>query len=212
MNRPEKIESKTQLLVEGNDQRNFFRAFIGHLAIEDIQIHNFGGVPDLKRFLRAFANGPGFRESVQSIGIVRDAEKSAASAFQSVQSSLEQAGLSVPGHPETPSAGKPSVNVLILPGGGESGMLETLLCETFAGSPEADCISSFFDCLAENGVGDIRRPYKARAWAYLTTKPDPHHSVGYATTKGYWGNLDQPVFRIVRDFLTSLEQSDVPSK
>ena len=212
MTGPQKIESKIQLLVEGNDQRNFFRAFTSHLAIEEIQIRNFGGVSDLKRFLRAFVNLPGFQDLVRSVGIVRDAEESAAGAFQSVQSSLEIAGLSIPEHPETPSAGKPSVNVLILPGGGESGMLETLLCETFAGSPEADCINSFFDCLAENGVGDIRRPYKARAWAYLTTKPDPHHSVGYATTKGYWGNLDQPVFRIVRDFLTSLEQSDVPSK
>ena len=212
MNGQGKIESKIQLLVEGNDQRNFFRAFTSHLAIEDIQIRDFGGVPDLKRFLRAFVSEPGFRDLVQSVGIVRDAENSAASAFQSVQSSLERAGLSNPEHPETPSDGKPSVNVLILPGRGESGMLETLLCETFAGSPENDCISSFFDCLDENGVGEIRRPHKARAWAYLTTKPDPHHSVGYATTKGYWGDLDQPVFSIVRDFLTTLVQSDAPGK
>ena len=204
MLRTEKIESKIQLLVEGNDQRNFFRAFIGHLGIEEIQIHNFGGISDLKGFLRAFANAPGFRDLVQSIGIVRDAENSAASAFQSVQSSLEQAGLSVPEHPETPSAGKPSVNVLILPGRGETGMLETLLCKTFAGSPEDDCVNSFFECIAEAGVGESRRPIKARAWAYLTTKPDPHHSVGYATAKGYWGDLDQPVFAGVRDFLRSL--------
>ena len=190
MNGQERMRSRTQLLVEGNDQGNFFRAFINHLAIEEIQVRNFGGVPDLSRFLRAFVNEPGFRESVQSVGIVRDAEGSAASAFQSVQSSLKEVGLAVPERPETPVNGSPSVNVLILPGGGESGMLETLLCKTFAGSPEDDCIGSFFDCIAEAGVGEIKRPEKARAWAYLTTKPDPHHSIGYATTKGYWGDLD----------------------
>ena len=212
MNGQGKIESKIQLLVEGNDQRNFFRAFVRHLAIEDAQIWNYGGVNDPGRFLRAFVSEPGFQESVRSVGIVRDAEDSAASAFQSVQSSLTGADLTLPRRPETPSDGSPSANVLILPGRGRSGMLETLLCETFAGSPENDCISSFLDCLDENGVGEIRRPHKARAWAYLTTKPDPHHSVGYATTKGYWGDLDQPVFSIVRDFLTTLVQSDAPGK
>ena len=152
MNGQGKIESKIQLLVEGNDQRNFFRAYTSHLAIEDIQIRDFGGVRNLRRYLRAFVSEPGFRDLVQSVGIVRDAEKSAASAFQSVQSSLKRADLSVPEQPETPSDGIPAVSVLILPGRGESGMLETLLCETFAGSPENDCISSFFDCLDENGV------------------------------------------------------------
>ena len=93
MNEQERIASRIQLLVEGNDQRNFFRAFVRHLAIEDAQIWNYGGVNDLGRFLRAFVSEPGFQESVQSVGIVRDAEDSAVSAFQSVQSSLTGAGL-----------------------------------------------------------------------------------------------------------------------
>lgn len=207
MSAPERIESRIQLLVEGNDHRNFFRVFIRHLAIKDIQVWSFGGVNDLGRFLRAFVNQPGFRESVHRIGIVRDAENSAKGAFQSVQSSLDRAGLSVPDRPEALSEGKPIVSVLLLPGRGKSGMLETILCETFAGSAEDECISSFFECVAKAGVVDIRRPDKARAWAYLTTKPDPHHSVGYATAKGYWGDLNQPAFEIVRDFLGHLSHS-----
>ena len=207
MSARERIESSIQLLVEGNDQVNFFRAFIRHLAIKDIQIWNFGGVNDLGRFIRAFVNEPGFRESVHRIGIVRDAENSAESAFQSVQSTLERAGLSVPDRPEALSDGKPIVSVLLLPGQGKPGMLETILCETFAGSAEDACISHFFDCVAEAGKVGIRRPDKARAWAYLTTKPDPHHSVGYAAAKGYWGDLNQPAFRIVQDFLGELCQS-----
>jgi len=205
----ESIESRIQLLVEGNDQRNFFRAFISHLAIEDIQVWNFGGVRDLSRFLRAFVSEPGFRESVQSVGIVRDAEDSAASAFQSVQSSPKRVGLPAPERPETPSDGNPSVNVLILPGDDRPGMLETLLCETFAGTPQDDCINQFFECIADiRDAEAVRRPDKARVWAYLTTQPDPHHSVGFATMKGYWGDLEQPVFSGIRDFLKSLDQND----
>ena len=204
MREQERIAAGVQLLVEGNDQRNFFRAFITHLALDDIQVWNFGGVSDLGRFLRAFAIEPGFRSTVNSVGIARDAEKSAVGAFRSVQSSLEKAGLAVPEQPEILGDGSPSVRVLILPGKGHPGMLETLLCGTFANSPEDNCITGFFDCMAEAGVGEMKRPDKARAWAYLTTRPDPHHSVGYATAKGYWGDLNQPIFCGIRRFLKNL--------
>ncbi|MCE2484944.1 MAG: hypothetical protein J4F42_05490 [Desulfurellaceae bacterium] len=95
MSEPSTIESRIQLLVEGNDQRNFFEAFIDHLSLADIQIQNFGGVTDLRPFLSILVKRSGFRETVQSVCIVRDAETSAQAAFQSVQSSLEKAGLSV---------------------------------------------------------------------------------------------------------------------
>ncbi len=103
------IESKIQLLVEGNDQRNFFEAFIKHLEIDDVQIHNFGGVPQLRDFLLALVDAPNFREIVQSVGIVRDAEESAAAAFQSVQSSLRHAELTMPDRPAIRSGNSPAI-------------------------------------------------------------------------------------------------------
>ena len=59
MPRAEEIKSAIQLLVEGNDSRNFFEAFIEHLSLADIQIQNFGGVYELSGFLRALVNAPG---------------------------------------------------------------------------------------------------------------------------------------------------------
>lgn len=47
---PQNIDSGVQLLVEGNDQRNFFEAFIDHLSLKNIQVRNYGGVNDLRRF------------------------------------------------------------------------------------------------------------------------------------------------------------------
>ena len=203
MARSEPIGSKIQLLVEGNDQRNFFEAFIDHLRLTDVQVQNFGGVNELRGFLLALVSAPGFRDTVQSVGIVRDAEKSARDAFRSVQDSLERAGLAVPDQPEERAGSSPAVAVLILPDGNQPGMLETLLCQSFAGDPEEACIDDFFRCVEALPGAFIQRPAKARARAYLATKPDPHLSVGVAARRSYW-NLNHPVFERIQQFLSRL--------
>ena len=203
MPKPTGIKSQIQLLVEGNDQRNFFEAFIDHLSLEHIQIQNFGGVSELRDFLDGFVSATGFRQIVQSLGIVRDAETSAGSAFQSVQSSLRNAELPMPDSPAKRTGISPAVTVLILPGDNRSGMLETLLCESFADTAANHCIDDFFTCVENLPDVSIKNPDKARAQAYLTTKPDPHFSVGAAAKKDYW-DLDHRVFGNVRDFLQKI--------
>ncbi len=140
MAQAKQIESKIQLLVEGKDHLNFFEALIEHLSLENVQIQDFGGVNELRSFLPALVNMPNFHEIVESIGIVRDAESSSEGAFQSVQTSLTNAKLSVPHNLEEPTATLPKVTVLILPGNNRQGMLETLLCESFAGFLECSLI------------------------------------------------------------------------
>ena len=203
MREVKRIESEVQLLVEGNDQRNFFEALVEHLALDHIQIQDFGGIDELRGFLLAFVDAPGFRGNVRSIGIVRDAETSASSAFDSIRSSLGNAGLPVPDSPETSAAGAPTVTVLMLPGDNRKGMLETLLCETFSGTPVDTCIDAFFECFGALSESPVRRLDKARARSYLVTKPEPHLSVGVAAKRGYW-DLNHDVFDNVRRFLETL--------
>ncbi len=212
---PQPIKSTTQLFVEGNDQRNFFEAFRDHLSLDHIQIQNFGGVGDLPGFLQAFVGTDQFedmdefedvvelKDIVESIGIVRDAEESAQSAFQSVQSSLRNAGLPVPSCPRERTDDAPAVTVLILPNDNSPGMLETLLCQTFAASPLNDCIDSYFECVQTLPDINMRRPHKARAHAYIATQPQPHLSVGVAAKNGYW-NFNHSAFTAVRRFLETL--------
>ena len=122
-----------------------------------------------------------------------------------MQSALDNAGLPAPARPgefADPDADRPTVAVLILPGGDREGMIETLLCETFAGTAVDRCIDEFLQCVEESGEPP-RRPDKARAHAYLATKPHPHVSVGVATQKGYW-NLEHAALDGVRGFLASL--------
>ena len=209
MPKAEEIKEAVQLLVEGKDGRNFFEAFIKYhsekLSLGKIQIQNFGGVTELSDFLEGFVGMTGFHK-VRSIGIVRDAEmqyaeKSAENAFRSVQDTLKNAELPVPDCPEKRKVdGRLAMDVLILPGGDhKKGMLETLLCESFAGTEIDDCISEFFQCV-EPLLEESIKEDKARAFAYLTTRPNPHHSVGVAANQGCW-DLDHEVFAGIREFL-----------
>ena len=199
---PTSLESEVQLLVEGRDLEGFCEGLIQHLKLEDIQIHNFGGVTELRTFLGGFTKRSGFSR-VASIGIVRDAEEDATNALKSVQGCLEHAELSVPNTTGQPVGDHPAITVMILPDGSRPGMLETLLCETFSDENVRTCVDMFFECVEGLQPGIVRKPYKARARAYLATKPDPHLSVGVAAKRKYW-NLDHPVLQPLRSFLREI--------
>lgn len=201
---PKDVREPYQLLVEGNDQRNFFEALRDKEGLSGIEIQDFGGVGDLRGFLSAFVAVPGFG-SVKRLGIVRDAEGSASSAIKSVRGALDNASIEAPAAPGVFSGTRPGVGFLVLPDGEAPGMLETLICGSFAGSDVNACVDSFFDCVAGLDGVSMERPDKSRAFAFLATKPEPNVSVGVAAKKGYW-MLDHRAFDGVRSFLRALVQ------
>ena len=125
------------------------------------------------------------------------------SAFDSVCSSLRHAGLSAPRRAGERSGGHPAATVLILPDNEQPGMIETLLCRTFANTAEDRCIDACFECVEKASAAPVNRPDKARAHAWLATRPDPHVSVGVAAKKGY-RDFDHAAFAGIRTFLTGL--------
>ena len=193
------IKSNVQLIVEGRDQLRFSQALLRHLGITGVQIHDFGGVNQLRSFLGGFVASDGFSR-VERLGVIRDAEDSAEDAFRSVQDALASVELSVPEEPGENVGGEPWVSVLILPGAGRPGMLETLLCESLADEPVNQCIDEFFQCVGE---ASIKNMHKARAFAFLSTRPEPRHSVGVAALRGQW-DLEHAAFEPVRRFLEEL--------
>ena len=193
------IKPNVQLIVEGRDQLRFSQALLRHLGITGVQIHDFGGVKQLRSFLGGFVASDGFSR-VERLGVIRDAEDSAENAFRSVQDALASVKLSVPEQPQERAGSGPSVSVLILPGADRPGMLETLLCESLADEPVNQCIDEFFQCVGE---ASIKNMHKARAFAFLTTRPEPRHSVGVAALQGQW-DLDHSAFNGVRQFLEEL--------
>lgn len=191
-----KIESDVQLLVEGKDLENFFGAFIKYLSLENIQIQDFGGVDELPPFLKQFVKAPDF-SIVRRIGIIRDAEvKSIDDVSKSIQSALKNTD---------PPIDDNLVQMFILPDNKNKGMLETLLCKTFADTGENFCINSFFECVKKLPGNSVKRYDKARAHAFLATREDPHVSVGVAAKKGYW-DFDHGAFADVKSFLRDLRK------
>ena len=178
------------------------------LTVKDgVQIQNFGGTQDLRKFLRVFKRHPKFDEKVRRIGVIRDAETNFYAAFSSVQSSFVDAELPVPESHGTFTKSPLSVGVMILPGESQNGMLETLLCKTISDCKINACIDKFFECIKSEAGVYVKRTEKARARVFITTKPEPHVSVGVAAKKGYW-DLNHDEFTGVRNFLLELASLD----
>lgn len=204
------IETSKLLVVEGKDDRNFFQALVTHLPVDDVSVRLYGGTGELKRYLRTLVTASGF-DKLRSLGIVRDANGCAKSAFQSVQSGLRNADLPVP--PEvaqryeatermTNGRKAPAVNVFVLPDCESPGSLETLLYQTL--KPEIDrCITDFLECAGDVDGDKPKNEDKARVFAYLATREDPRHSVGVAAKQGVW-DFDHPAFKSLIDFVQSL--------
>ena len=201
MSQPTRIETGEQLFVEGADERNFFEALVKRIPDCSPQIWSYDGRDNLGNFLEYFGDLPGV-ESVERIGLVRDADDSAASAFQSVQSALAKAGLPHPSRPGELAAGPPIVGVWIMPDGKNPGMLETLLWESVGDPALRGCVEDFLRC-AEAAGQSIARPDKARAHAFVATRRRPEVSVGVAAQEGYW-DFDHPAFDGLRAFLETV--------
>ena len=204
------IETSRLLVVEGNDDRNFFQALVAHLSVDDVSVRPYDGTGELKRYLRTLVAATGF-ENLRSLGIVRDANGSAKSAFQSVQSGLRNAALPVPPKvaqpyeaPERVTNGRktPAVSAFVLPDCESPGSLETLLYQTL--KPEIDqCITDFLECTGDVDGDKPKNEDKARVFAYLATREDPRHSVGVAARRGVW-DFDHRAFKDLIAFVRGL--------
>lgn len=136
---------------------------------------------------------------LKTIGVVRDAEQHPAkSAMDSIRSALDRAGLALSARYAEP--GKPAVYALVLPDDCNPGMLETLLWKSVVDMPAAGCVEEYLDCAERYSGEPIQRRDKARAHAFLATRPLPHVSVGVAAQKGYW-DFGHDAFAGVRAFL-----------
>lgn len=193
------IEKSLQLLVEGQSAKVFMMALLRHLNIESIQVHDFGGVNDLARFLKAFKAVSGFQQTVMAMGIIRDAERANAnSARQSILSALKSASLPLPDE-----SGLPRILVYILPDNQSPGMLETLCWQSVQADPAIPCVNQFMDCLS--GKASLSaNPDKARLQAFLSSRPKFVAQLGEAAHKGYWP-WDDPAFSGIKRFLIELE-------
>jgi len=199
----EEIMATRLLLVEGQDEVNFFKALTKHLDITNIQIFDLAGNRRLGTGLRTLTVLPNF-DTVTKIGIVRDADDNPKSTFQSIRDTIANSPLVSPNKPLEPSDGFPSVSVMIMPDAESSGMLEDLCLQAVAEDEMFDCVAQLFDCIEANqNLSLPRNISKAKMQAFLSTQDRYIGSVGLAAFRHIW-SWEHPVFNEVIDFLHNL--------
>jgi hypothetical protein len=206
MQRP--IRAPRQLLVEGRTAEIFFREWVEALGLKErIEVRDYGSLGQLTDFLKVFAGFKEFKETVESIGIIRDAEgKPAAAAFDSVCASLREVRLACPGKCGTFGVGPKRTGVFILPDCDHPGMLETLCWAILERDPklqqEVDCVMAHFRCLGQAGV-HTRNPHKAKVWTCLAGRGEFDPQVGRAAQQKMW-DWNSPALLNLAGFLKSL--------
>ncbi len=160
------------LLVEGNDDKRFFEALMQHLGETDIAVEIYGGKQNLgNRLVNVAGRLNTFTDP--HIGIVRDADGSSHSAFDSVAGSLRRARLPTPDEPMTPvEQNGLRISVLILPPDEDMGELENVCLSSIEDTPDMRCVGSYFDCLGNAGLPIATNQIaKARLHSYLAAGP-----------------------------------------
>lgn len=201
-------ELKKFVFCEGKDDQSVLEALCDKRGIDGLQIEPFRGKDQLGEFLRKAKLRPEFSQGrVQSVAVIRDADASLDSAFQSVSDSLARHDFDPPREPgqvTSPSNGI-RVGIFIIGPNNNTGMLEDLCLSAVTDKPGFPCIKNFFACVNEARPENERRGFSSKATvrAWMATQPHIDSYVGVAAQQGYWP-FDHPAFEPLADFLRSL--------
>ena len=203
------------LLVEGNDDLRFFQEFARYIGTSELEISSYHGKFNLGNDLSNRVRSAGF-QAVSSLGIVRDADESSRSAFDSVVGSLQRANLPVPNAPIIPTEHNGlRISVLIVPPGDDEGELEDVCLRSVEGYRDMECVESYINCLQNTGPPIAsNRLAKARLHSYLAIGPvhendgnalrmRPALRLGEAAEAGLW-DWSSPAFQELAEFLRGL--------
>lgn len=192
------------LLVEGQDDQRFFAALARSMAISNLQVVLLEGKSDYRTKVNGVVSISGFRNSVTSLGLVRDSDSNPSDTFQSMCDALEAAGLPRPSRPLIAVGSQPMVIVALLPSHSRPGELEDLCLESVAQDPATRCVQEYFGCLKAVGLPTPRKLSKAKVHAFLASREDnPGLRVGEAAEASYWP-WSSPAFEDLKQFLTRL--------
>ena len=189
-----RIEKTKLLLVECIDEVRLFEALAKDIGAEDVQIRDYQGKGNLRRFLGLLPQIPGYSD-LESIGITRDADENSDDTAKSVRDALGAAGFPIPDSPlEYAYDGRISVRYLIIPHG-ETGALEDVCLASVNEDPAMACVDGYFDCVERSELDGPRAKWmsKAKVHAFLSSRENPALRLGEAAERGVW-SFDAPAF------------------
>lgn len=203
----QRIRSDRLLLVEGRDEVNLFGELLEHCfdvaGRQTIQIIDVGGREKFGINIAAINAATERCSPLRALGIIRDADDSADSAFQSVCDALRNTGYVPPPVHGDVSGGMPAVGVFILPDGEGAGAIETLCRHSIAGGAASSCVETYIECLKDRGVLHSRNEDKTFTHAWLAAGEDPVARVGEGARQGVW-DFGSDAFADLSAFLRNL--------
>ena len=200
-----KIEQPKQVIVEGNDDVRVFGALAKHLNIRDVQIHGYGGIDNLRRFLDTFRNLPEFGR-VQSLAVVADANSDRDKRERRICNALSAMALPTPSHPlEIASNGELQVAYLVIPHNATGTMIEDVCLNSVSTDPAMECVDRYFECLSQTEIEGPKKVWmsKARLHAFLASRDRPGLRLGEAAESGIWP-LETDAFRPLLELIRML--------
>ncbi len=181
------ISHKKLLLVEGEDEVNLFGVLLEDMKITDVEVIEVGGKHKFKTEINVIVKTRRFSD-VDVLAIIRDADDCAKAAFESIKGILEKLNKEklIETHWKGKSScGKPQIEVFIMPGNSNTGMLEDLCLKTVKNHTAMRCVETFANC-----VSKLKEPptnmAKTKAQAFLSAMPKLVNSVGLGAKKHYW--------------------------
>jgi hypothetical protein len=207
--KPITVEKTKLLLVEGTDDKDFFIVLLNQLQMResDIQIIPVNGKEKFIPLLQLISKVEGF-SALTHLGLVRDADNNAQSAFDSLANSVKKVGLMPPTKGDTFRMDKTgvSVGIFIMPKKFEEGMLEDLCLASVQESEVMPCINRLVECLKET-LPKEQQPKnfsKMKAHAFLAAMPEMVNTIGLGARKGYW-DFNAACMKDIKDFLKQFD-------
>lgn len=186
------IEKEKLLLAEGADVHRFLIYACKAYKKSDVQVIDFGGINDLRPFLKNLVDVMANFSKVKTLVIVRDAETNIDSAVAKITSVLQNVNLPVPPEPFRFSSNNNIRTAFMLFPGPDlngkcrNGTLEDLCLRTVNDVPLLKCVDTFLQCAQETHE-DLKHPWKSRLYAYLAGKDDhAGKKIGQAAKDKVW--------------------------
>jgi hypothetical protein len=198
------FQRKNLVIVEGVDDQALLVALIKHLSLAEFQVHEVGGKSNWYRKVRAIVLDDSFRDNVERVGFVRDADQSGRDSWSSCVNSIRSVGLAPPTHPNQLSEGDHKhchTAVHIIPSVQSSGELEDLLMKTLK-EDRLECVDGYFSCLQQKRIPS-NYSSKQRVRVYFSGFPAPIRDTRVAIEAGYV-DLNHSAMTEIRTFLTAV--------
>jgi hypothetical protein len=190
------------LVVEGYSDLAFYSEVLELVGMHgQVFIHEVGGKSRFKEKLEALINDK-LLERKQAIAVIVDCDADPAGTCQSFEKLLSDlTGQKVVEGSWT--TGSPRVGLMVVPGRGASGEIETLVWSSWANNsanaPQKQCVESYIQCMKTHGV-EARSPDKGLIGALLAVRFDEDPRLGPGA-RAHVFDLKRPELQKLREFL-----------